>query len=298
MRVTNKRRIKYYTIAYISTMVITMKKICLLLIILGLFLFGCTAPNSNDLSENSPLEDPSDPSNPPSEEIPEGPVDPPKKPDEAELIILESIRNSFGTAGTEAQYYLESCIESMTRDSSIVTSLPGIKYTIKSSENGKSAKGTFYVLDRIDNQFTWKADITSYEITGKHDQGEYKITGTATYSGIGTDNTKIKSTINSEMENYLPTFFINEGEEDDPAFLITEGNLTFYLNTLDNYNGSDKLLIGSLGGNCSFIGDDNKIHIYDQLVNYYDIGDPHGQTLNEGYEKVDDTYFWPWWLPY
>ena len=277
-------------------MVVTMK-ICLLLIILGL-LFGCTAPNNNDLPENPPVEDPSDPTNPP-EEIPEDPVNPPKKPDETELIILEGIRNSYGKAGTEAQYYLQSCIESMTGNNAIANSVPGQAYNIDYAENGKTVKGTFYVLDRIDNQFTWKADITAYEITGKHDQGEYKITVTATYSGIGTDGTKIKFAMNSEMENYLPTFFINEGEEDDPAFLITEGDFTYYGNFLDNLDtGDEKLLRTSLDTNCKFIGDDNKNHIYDQLFNTYDIGDPHGETLKEGYEIIDGTYFWPWWLPY
>ena len=290
-----------------------MKKLFALLIIIILILFGCTAPNNNDdLPENPPVEEPSapadpntpqtpeepsDPSNPPSEEIPEEPVSPPKKPDETEFLMLQGIRNSSGKLiSYRIINYLESYIGNMTRNNAIITSLPGTKYIIDSSENGKSIKGVFYVLDRIDNQFTWEADITSYELIGNHERGEYKISGKANYTGVGNDDVKTKF-VNGEIKNYLQNY---EDGDDDPRFLITEGNFIYYTNltSLNNQEtGNDKLL-SSIYLYCNFIDNNDKSHIYEELFNTYNIGDPHGETLKEGYEKLDGTYFWPWWLPY
>ena len=46
-----------------------------------------------------------------------------------------------------------------------------------------------------------------------------------------------------------------------------------------------------------YIDENDTTHIYDSLFNTYYWPDTNKETEKEGYEKVDDTYFWPWWLP-
>ena len=272
-------------------MVITMKKICLLLIILGLFLFGCTAPNSNDLSENPPVEDPSDPSNPPSEGIPEEPIEPPKKPNDEEKAMLKAIQNSSGLAMTEAQNYVESTIRDIIANEAITSSLLGTKYIIDSSESGKSIKGIFYLLDRIDGQLVWRADITKYELFGNQPHGEYKISGTANYSGI-ENNTYQNFFLSAEIKNYFPQNFPGYGDDAKGVHIIN-GDFTFSDKDLNPETGR----LTSVMFYIEYIDEDDTTHIYDSLFNTYYWPDTNKETEKEGYEKVDDTYFWPWWLP-
>ena len=162
-----------------------MKKLLSLLLILCL-LFGCQIPDTTgDDNATAP---------------PATPIDPPREPTETESNLMSSIGYSVSAARGEILTALTTAIDNIL-DKGLISNQP---YKLEYATDDISVNGVI-TIKRTAAATTWRADISSYEITGTNNNIDYRLYGSGT---ITSEDEDPFASIKANILNYTG---LNEG---------------------------------------------------------------------------------------
>ena len=275
------------------------KKLLIVIMLIVMFMMlGCTVPNADTSQQNPPTEDMEDPEQPqePGNQggsTPGGgsgsaddssPSTPPREATEKEKQIIYAIQTSLSLAHSKAQEYILEVLFSYLENTGILSSEPGSKWEIKVNENGNNATGVLTVKDRIDGQFAWDFTISSFELHGESASAEYKLTGSASGSGIGTTNDNsipIEAEISANIENF---------RSHDNYALIVSGTTT-------QRQTIDSIYIGMETDNAIVDGNKYSYNLTWDIAYEYENEELVGYKRYIGIEELDGDRLNPTWVP-
>ena len=144
------------------------------------------------------------------------PIDPPREPTETESELISLIGYSMSEAGGEIYSALTTAINDVLEKGLI----SGQLYNLKYSTDDISVNGTI-TINRPATSTTWKASISSYEITGTNNNIDYRLYGNAIITSEDESRYPLPFTsIKADIINYTG---LNDGGWN--GALITTGEI-------------------------------------------------------------------------